>query len=368
MTQLPGILHDRPVDRCQARRWFIAVIDIRRLTCWACLLVISCLSASCTGADDLEFLDDQADLLSKESRQRIIAYHRALLTDFEIHCKIVTLARPSEDLNGAAVDLFDDLGASTGRARGLLFLVDPLGEQVRIEVGYDLEHIFPDAFVGYIERRQMVPFFQRGMVGAGIEATEELFITRIQRSSTGQPFDAATELGSIGHYTGGGGARQEVAIGSGRLADQPATADPDSYQPGATPEQSLAVYRQVLLDRVKDPNLPLYTQHTRKFLSSWVVTDAQQENALRSLSEATVDQVLVSGNQAVIRFPVLHRTHPPYFLENHGQGWELDFATMNRVIRMNHRNMWHFTSQEHRYMFGFTDWKFDPNGFPIAER
>jgi hypothetical protein len=86
----------------------------------------------------------------------------------------------------------------------------------------------------------------------------------------------------------------------------------DRCKAGATPEQSLAVYRQVLLDKVKDPNLSLYTQQTRQFLSAWVVTDAQQDNALHSLREATIDQVLVSGNRAVIRFPLPQRTHPPY--------------------------------------------------------
>ncbi len=41
----------------------------------------------------------------------------------------------------------------------MLFLIDPSGKQVRIEIGYDLEPIFTDGFTGYIERRQMTPFF-----------------------------------------------------------------------------------------------------------------------------------------------------------------------------------------------------------------
>ncbi len=338
------------------------------ITRWSILLPVACLAASCGGSNDHEFLDDQAGLLDQEARQRIIAYHRSLLADVDIHWKLVTLAHPSEDLNTAAVELFADLGASTGQARGLLVLVDPLGEQVRIEVGYDLEHIFPDAFVGYIERRQMVPFFRQGLVGEGIEATEELFVSRIQRASDGQLFDAAVELGTLDHYSGGGGARQQVAIGSGPITDKPSDTNPADYRPGTTPERSLAIYRQVLRNKVKEPNLPLYNRRTREFLSAWVVTDAQQDNALRSLRETTLDRVLISGNHAVIRFPLAHRTHHPYFLENNGQGWELDFATMNQVIRMNHRNIWHFSIREHQYMFGFTDWNFDSNGFPIAER
>ncbi|MDQ1331903.1 MAG: hypothetical protein QG578_2173, partial [Thermodesulfobacteriota bacterium] len=124
----------------------------------------------------------------------------------------------------------------------------------------------------------------------------------------------------------------------------------------------------LLRNKIKDPDLELYTPGTRKFLSRWVVTDAQQENELRHLERAIIDKVTIAGNRAVIRFTAGQKTLPPYFLENNGNGWALDFAAMSDLIRMNHKNMWHFVSRDHPYMFGFADWRFDSNGYPTAKR
>jgi hypothetical protein len=323
--------------------------------------------SSCTTPNERSFLDDRAGLLDRQARKRVIEYHRALLEDFNIHCKVVVLDHPSTDINTDAAELFGDLGRKTGEARGLLFLIDPVGKQVRIEVGYDLEGIFPDIFVSYLEREQMVPFFERARVGDGIEATEELFVARIQRSVAGEPFSPSVELGGVSHYSGGGGAKTKVAIGKGAL-DKAAVADRTAYLPQQSPEQSLDVYKRVLRQKIKDPHLALFTPATREFLSGWVVTDAQQDHELRGLERAVVDKVVVAGNLAVIRFAAKERSLPPYFLANDGSGWAFDFAAMKDSIRMNQKNMWHFVSRDHPYMFGFADWRFDANGFPILTR
>jgi len=88
----------------------------------------------------------------------------------------VVLKQSPEDINNKAVKLFQKygVGRTTNGAKGVLFLIDPSGKQVRIEIGYDLEPIFTDGFTGYIERRQMTPFFQANKVGPGIEASVEL--------------------------------------------------------------------------------------------------------------------------------------------------------------------------------------------------
>jgi hypothetical protein len=322
---------------------------------------------ACSKTGDQEFISDKAGLLDEQARQNIIVYHRALLKDFNIHLKAVILTQPSSDINRDAAELFGSLGNKTGRARGLLFLIDPIGKQVRIEVGYDLEGIFPDGFVSYIEREQMIPFFQQAKVGEGILATEELFIARAQRSAAGEPYDPNVELGRLSHLSGGGGARTRVDIGHGPIV-KTAVNDSNAYLPQHTPIDSLTVYMRLLRNKIKDPDLALYTPETRKFLSRWVVTDAQQENELSRLERASIDRVLIAGNKAVIRFPSGQRTMPPYFLEKNGSGWAFDFAAMNNLIRMNHKNMWHFVSRDHPYMFGFADWRFDLNGYPIPER
>ncbi|MFW2366099.1 MAG: TPM domain-containing protein [Desulforhopalus sp.] len=331
----------------------------------ACATVISVFA--CSPAKDNDFLEDRAAILTLEEKERITRVNKLLLKELDIHFKLLILDKKVDDINSLAVELFDNLGTKTRGAKGLLFLVDPLGKQVRIEVGYDLEAIFPDIFVGYLEREQMAPFFQMGRVGAGIEATSELFVSRVENASQGKEFDPSAELGQLSNYSGGGGARLDVGMNSGNL-DKTPISGASNYGAQDSPEKTLQVYKRVLQNHVKDPNLSLFTPQTRKFFSTWVVTNGQQDNELLTLQKATPDSVIVSGSYAVIRFPAHNRTQAPYFLQKGDKGWMLDFSTMSKVLRMNHRNMWMFKSLDHPFMFGFSDWTFDKNGFPIVKK
>lgn len=320
---------------------------------------------SCTVEKNDDFLEDRPGILSMEERDRITRLNKLLLKELDIHFKLLILKNKADDINSLAAEVFNRLGADTKGAKGLLFMIDPTGEQVRIEVGYDLEAVFPDIFVGYLEREQMAPFFQVGRVGAGIEATSELLVARMQEAVDGREFDPAAGLSRLQNYSGGGGARLGVDINSGVL-DKNQVADRERYNAQDSPKATLQAYQHALRNHVKDPNLSLFTPQTREFFSTWVVTNAQQDNELRSLEKSTLEKIIVSGKYAVIRFPASSRTQPPYFLQKGTDGWMLDMVTMSQVVRMNHRNMWMFKSMDHPFMFAFTDWSFDKNGFPIV--
>ena len=152
------------------------------LVCFILLLLLLAASGCKDKNDTALFVDDQANLLSSEQRDRIVRINKKLLEDIDIHFLVVTLDTPALDLDAKAVDLFEDreLGKKTGGARGMLFLVDPEGKAVRLETGFDLEGIFTDAFTGYVEREQMLPFFAAGRIAPGIEATVELLVARAQ--------------------------------------------------------------------------------------------------------------------------------------------------------------------------------------------
>jgi uncharacterized protein len=323
--------------------------------------------SGCTGGTEDEFLDDRAKLLLAQETDHLRKLQAAMMEDFDVHFRLVTLAESPDDINMTAAELFGDLGAKTRGAKGLLFLVDLYGRQVRIEVGYDLEHHFPDGFIGYLEQKQMLPFFQAGRIGHGIEATAELLVGRLQRGMAGKTYDPEEELGELAYYSGGGGARMEI----GGVRDTKKQAGENEnlvFTPQPSPEKALALYKQVLAERIKNPNLPLYTEQTREFFRKWVVTDAQQANELQQLNLIGPEKTFVDASRAVIRFPLRERLHPPYFFENRGAGWQLDFATMSRVLGMNHKNMWHLRTLDHPYDFAFRDWEFDQNGFPIKEK
>lgn len=326
------------------------------------LFVSVFLLLSCSGGQD-SFVEDNGKLLSEQQLTRLESYHQTLLEQLDVHFKVISLDKKADDIDELAAELFGKLGQKTSAAKGLLFLVDPIGEKVRIEVGYDLEDVYPDGFVGYLEEKQMQPFFELGKIGQGLEATGELLVARLIRYQDGQLFDAKLELGEQQYYSGGGGAKIDVKMGAGTLKKD-SVENPEAFLPGSTPEQTLQRYRQVLALHIKDPNLGLYTPQTKKFFSNWVVTDGQQNNELRSLQNHPEYHILIDRNRAVIRYPVAERLLPPYFMELGDDGWMLDFWTMSQTIRMNHKNQWHLVKNKHPYMFGFVGWRFDKNGFP----
>jgi uncharacterized protein len=341
---------------------------VKLLTTGLLLLVI----VICSGCSrQAAFVEDRAGLLSGEERDRMTRICRKLLEDLDIHIMTVVLEGPSADINADAVAIFEDarLGQKTGGARGLLFVVDPAGGRVRLEVGYDLEGIFTDGFVGYIERRQMVPFFQAGRVGAGVEATVELLVGRAMGDDT---FSETTANGTPPqnhqHLSGGAGARTAVEIGSGPPVKETSPMA-EAFTAGSSPQETLESYMQVLRLHVKDPELGIYTPETREFFRKWLVTDAQQDNELKSVERTRGSaRTFVSGELAVVRFEVADRQASPFFLRRGEQGWMLDFAAMSRTIGFNHKNQWFFRSTDHPFMFAFEDLIFDRHGFPHPGR
>lgn len=328
------------------------------------LLFFSAALTACRERPATDFIDDRSGLLAAPARARIVAMHRQLLSDLDLHLKVVILAAPVADLDAEALRLVEEgkVGRATKGARGVLLLIDPQGQQVRLEVGYDLESFFTDAFIARIERQQMLPFFQAGRVGDGVEATVELLVAQALQDGKIVAESAGTALP---HLSGGGGAKSAVAIGSGSPA--PAAAhDAQRFVAGATPLATLESYLEVLRARV-DPQLPLYTTETRVFLARWLVTDAQQAQELRTLSAALAQAEVRSTDEfAVVRFPLTQRQAPPYLLRRDAVGWQLDVVAMSQLLGFNHRNEWHFRTLDHPWLFAFSDCSFDEHGFPHA--
>jgi len=318
-----------------------------------------------------DFIDDQPALLTEHEREHIIQLNKKLLEELDIHIKVAILKEASPNINQKAIQLFGEnaLGKKTRGAKGVLFLVDPAGKQVRVEIGYDLEPVFTDGFIGYIERKQMFPFFQTGKVGPGIEATVELLVGKALGTIDASDYILRQKQTAVGtHYSGGGGARTKVKIGSGTPEKQ-TTPLAHEFDPQPSPQMVLEKYMEVLTLRIKDPNLELYTPETREFFKKCIVTDAQQDNSLRNLEKIiTQATVFQHGNLAVIRFPITNRHAAPYFLRRNNKGWMLDFVTMNKTMGFNHKNQWFFLIRNHSFMFGFEDVFFDKNGFPHIKK
>ncbi len=115
---------------------------------------------------------DGANILTASQRAEI----ETLLKNVEGRStdQVVVVTVPS--LQGTSVEDFGVQLArhwgigQAGKDNGVLLIVAPVERKVRIEVGYGLEGVLPDALAGLIIQRRILPAFKRGDLAGGIKA------------------------------------------------------------------------------------------------------------------------------------------------------------------------------------------------------
>lgn len=314
---------------------------------------------------------DAQNYLSNEDIAHINDTHRMLIKDYDIDYQVVISTLENESIEEAARHAFEDynVGEASLRGSGLLLLIDPQKNQVRLEVSKGLDAVYTDAFVSYIQHRQMIPFFKSGQVARGIEATTEMIFTRAQDAVAGNQFVPPLEAEAIG-----AGVSNPAHIGEGedRTFRNGANVVPS---PDSGPLQVLRDYQGALEARNGNPDLSIYSSDTKAMLQQWTVTPAQMDNEAASLRKCSVGETKISGIYAVIRRPMLERQCPPYFFVFEDGAWRLEFSILQSAIRFNNNNEWHFDFSNWNpqkrdcvchYMFAFDDWSLNRSGYPVA--
>ena len=305
-------------------------------------------------------VDDRAGLLAPAERAQIETFHGLLLADHDIDYHVVT-AVDAGDLSRAAIDTFAarQVGIASTTGRGLLLLIDPAQNQVRLEVSAALEGVYVDAFVAHLEQRQMVPFFQRRRIADGILATTELIVERAIRAQRQAGFDGEVWTA----FSAGGGATSEAGIGQ---APSTSTRGAAIVARGDEPAAVVQAYLDAMSARNANPNSAIFSNATREMLAKWVVTPAQMDNIARTYRDCHAEAPQIEADRAVIRYAPAERACAPWFLIKEDGDWRLDLTMMQGSIRFGRNNAWHFTpGAVHPYRFAFADWRFDANGFPL---
>ena len=330
---------------------------------WVSSLLLAALVAAC-GQPPAGWVDDRAALLDADDRARIETFHRLLLEDHGIDYRVVTV-NETGPIERFAVEAFEalEVGTLSPSGRGLLLVIDPVADRVRLEVSAALEGVYVDAFVAYLEQRQMVPFFRRERVADGILATTELIVTRAQNAERNAGFDDEPWAA----FTTGAGATSDARLGQG---------DDGAWRSGLTdidvqddtPGAVVAAYLAAMDARNANPELPIYSTATRTMLAGWTVTPAQMDNIVATYARCDAESPRLEGTRAVLRYPPAERACAPWFLVREEGRWRLDLTMMQSAIRFGRSNAWHFArGAEHPYRFAFTDWSFDRNGFPRTQ-
>jgi uncharacterized protein len=296
---------------------------------------------------------DEAALLDPPARGQIAEYHRRLLESFDIDYRVVTAAAPG-DLDRYGHRTFDRLGV--GRAslagRGLLLMIEPASDQVRLEASPGLEGMFDAGFIAYLEQRQMAPFFEQGRIADGILATSELILARAQQAASGFAFD----LGAVEAFGVAGGAIEAP--------------HPKDFQPGSTPTATIDAYLAALEVRRAGPDLALYSRATQTAGTRPALTPAQMEEIARTHRACAGRETWIGGPdnaRAVVRYSPERRQCAPWFLVRENGAWRLDLAAAQRALAFDEQRHWRLADRDAAgYGFGFTDWRFDDQGVPIV--
>lgn len=301
-------------------------------------------------------VDDNADILDEQAIRDIFEYHRMLLDRFDIDYRIITL-NGQKDLSLYAAKVFEkkDIGGKSNHHRGLLLLIDVQNDEVRLEVSANLESVFTDAFVAYIENRQMVPFFNEGKIAAGIFATGELIRIRAGDAENGDEFDITALRGSIG-----GGAGTQAGIDAGH--DDTFEAGRGDVPAAGTPEESLKRYFTALAKRNGRGDLDVFTPESREFMMGLTRTAAQMDNVVKRYRNCEVEHVTYNDDKtrAVLFHALKNRECDPFLFEKGTDGkWRLDLKALGMGLGHTYGNIWYvdFGSQEvsgfWKYNFGF---------------
>ena len=310
-------------DRCTRTRWILQPV-------FALLI-------GCSGSQpDSQPVEDAAEVLSVDEESQLSKWNAALLTQYDIDFRVRTVDSAA-DLGQLAVETFEDMrvGSRSRTGRGLLLVIDAGGERVRLEVARQLENVFVDSFVAYVEREQMAPFFATSQMGEGIVAATELIAGRAEQGFARAEFDERPAAAS----SAGGGAEVDVTFAGG--AERPTTERLTDTEAGTRPIETIASYLGAMAAHNANAALDLYTAHSRALLADRVVTRAQMDNVVRTYADCPEPEQLLDGANAVVRYPAQARNCAPWLLEmDDGGHWRLDLDVMQRAIRFDTRNQW----------------------------
>ncbi len=140
------------------------------------------------------YVEDLAGIVDPAVENKLNGYLQELEQKTGAQMVILTLkSLEGESLEELSIFVAHDkwhLGQK-GRDNGILLLVSVNDKKYRFEVGYGLEGILPDSFVGEVGRNYLVPYFRKGDYAGGIYNASLVVVNTIAKDAgvdiTGMP-------------------------------------------------------------------------------------------------------------------------------------------------------------------------------------
>ena len=133
------------------------------------LIIFSTASAALT---PISYVSDYANIIPPEEEAQLNELIAAIEQNISVEIAVLTVpSLDGQDINQLAVEIFQQWGIGKKDVdNGLLIIIAPTEHEWKIEVGYGLEPVLPDAMAGRIGREHFTENFRAGKYSQGISA------------------------------------------------------------------------------------------------------------------------------------------------------------------------------------------------------
>ncbi len=291
---------------------------------------------------------DKAGILGdiKESTGR---YLEIFKKDYAIETVIVTLpALPqTHTIESLAAELFSNwqIGKNTG-GRGILLLLANKEKLVKIEVSYELEDVFTDIFCGHIEDKQLRAYFLNNQVEVGLVAVLEEIEQRAQIKHQANYTVSGIDRLDAELLSGGAGAKRQLT----EYQPEEITIEGHDYPAGSTPEKAWHTLIRSWENKVRDPNLGVYTQITRLAYRNFQnLPDSRYEEDVLTYKNKPYE-IIQNENYAVIFFGKKKGwENAPFLFCRKNDGWQFNIVHQRKYVRMGKNPHWGVERSSHPY-------------------
>jgi tetratricopeptide (TPR) repeat protein len=267
-------------------------------------------------------------------------YLKNIREEYSIEAVIVSLPslEGEKNIEQLAVKLFNNwnIGQDFG-GRGILLLLIDKEKQAKLEVSYELEDVFTDGFCGYIEDLQLRPYFLGNQLGIGLLAVMEEIEQRAQikfQANYTSNYIAKLDRDLL---SGGGGAKRDLSQFEKEVVQDAGS----KYPAGKTPQEAWQIMMQSWQDKVRDPNLRVYTEVTKLIYRDYQnLPDSRYEEDVRTYA-AKPYEAIQDENYAVIFFGNKEGwDNSPFLFCRTTEGWKYDIVHQRKYVRMGSSPSW----------------------------
>jgi hypothetical protein len=295
------------------------------------------------------YIYDDAHILAdiKESTDRYLANFK---NDYAIEMVIITLpALPqAHSIESLAVELFSNwrIGEVSG-GRGILLLFADKEKLIKIEPSYELEDVFTDIFCGYIEDKQLKPYFLSDQIDIGLVAVLEEMEQRAQIKHKEDYSVADIDQLDQELLSGGAGAKRQLTD----YQEEKIFPVGHDYPAGRTPEEAWQTLIRSWEHKVRDSNLGVYTEITRLAYREFQnLPDSRYEEDVLTYKDKPYE-VIQNDNYAVIFFGKKKGwQNAPFLFCRTAAGWQFDIVHQRKYVRMGKSPHWGIERSEYPYV------------------